>query len=170
MGKIVRGTVRGGYRFASEQPTVYDSIINKLLKFDSKGGSIDEEKFVDELCKMHGIKKPPKVRHLPKAPIDEKGRVIAGQYYSEKDEIIIYDDANGPICEYADTMAHEMQHASDHEKGLAIEEPIAYREGDEAQYACEKKESETFIQQKNSDASFSSDFGMLMLIRMILKG
>lgn len=157
MGRIVRGAAQS-VSFDSERFSKYDSIFRRLLRFDSQGGSIDEDAFVEELCRIHGMKGRPRIVHV-EGP-GPKGGTVAGEYDPNDRTVYIYDGSNVGICDYAETMAHEIQHASDHEKGLAMEEPIAYREGDEAQYACEKKESTVFLQQENSDARFSSDFGI----------
>lgn len=160
MGEVVRGTIRS-FSFYSERSSRYDGIFRKLLKFDSQGGSIDEDAYVEELCKLHGMKDRPKIVHKSEVgPKDEFGRVTYGKYDPINKTITIYDGSNKDLCEYANTMAHEIQHASDDEKGLLIGEPIAHSEGEEAEYACEKKVSAAFKEQQNRDANFSSDFGV----------
>lgn len=155
-------TIRGSIKdlsFYSERRSNYDGILNKLLKLDTQGGSIDEDALVDELCKMHNMKNRPTIIHTKKDPPVENGKVVYG--YFDGKNIHIYDKVNDDICVYANTMAHEFQHASDYEKGVAKREPIAYEEGDDAQYACEKNVSAAYKEQKNKDVEFSNRFGVI---------
>lgn len=159
-GIVLRGKVRK-HSYATKRPSKYDDIFEKLLKFDSKGGSIEENPYVEELCKLQGIKNCPKIIHEPGVgPKDSQGRVTYGTYDPNTNVIVVYDGSHEGICEYADTYAHEIQHASDNEKGVPITEPIAYREGEEASYACGKQEEAVFNKQASKDSEFSSAFGV----------
>ena len=162
MGRIFRGTVQS-FSFDSESSSKYDSILKDLLKFDSQGGSIDEEAFVDELRKMHNMDTSPTIVHIKKHPV-VNGKDIFGKYNPKDNKIYIYDDMNVDICVYVNTMAHEFQYASDYTKRKDMndmKEPIAYENGDEAQYACEKKVVAEHAKQEKNDAKFYSRFGVM---------